>query len=111
MMPPPPEVQKVAIVTGASQGIGECFAAAFLRAVRAVIATSVDLPLAERDFPRRTGLAARPWAGPHPGSHVPASEGQSSLNSRARATASWRVPTSSLRKMLFTWVLTVLNET
>ena len=38
-------------------------------------------------------------------------EGQSSLSSRARATASGRVATPSLRKMLFTWVLTVLNET
>jgi len=38
-------------------------------------------------------------------------EGQSSLSSRARETASGRVATSSLRKMLLTWVLTVLNET
>ena len=38
-------------------------------------------------------------------------DGQSSLSSRARETASGRVATSSLRKMLFTWVLTVLNET
>ena len=37
--------------------------------------------------------------------------GQSSRSSRARATASRREPTSSLRKTLFTWVLTVLNET
>ena len=37
--------------------------------------------------------------------------GQSSRSSRARETASGRVATSSLRKMLLTWVLTVLNET
>lgn len=36
---------------------------------------------------------------------------QSSLSSRARETASGRVATSSLRKMLLTCVLTVLNET
>jgi NAD(P)-dependent dehydrogenase (short-subunit alcohol dehydrogenase family) len=40
MTVPSPEPQKVAIVTGASQGIGEGIAAAFRRAGYAVVATS-----------------------------------------------------------------------
>ena len=51
MTPPPPEPQKVAIVTGASQGIGEGIAAAFLRAGYAVVATSRSIhPSGEPDF-------------------------------------------------------------
>ena len=51
MTPPPPEHQKVAIVTGASQGIGEGIAAAFLRAGYAVVATSRSIhPSGESDF-------------------------------------------------------------
>ena len=51
MTPPPPEPQKVAIVTGASQGIGEGIAAAFLRAGYAVVATSRSIhPSGESDF-------------------------------------------------------------
>jgi NAD(P)-dependent dehydrogenase (short-subunit alcohol dehydrogenase family) len=40
MTPPSPEPQRVAIVTGASQGIGAGIAAAFVRARYAVVATS-----------------------------------------------------------------------
>jgi NAD(P)-dependent dehydrogenase (short-subunit alcohol dehydrogenase family) len=51
MTPPSPEPQKVTIVTGASQGIGEGIAAAFLRAGHAVVATSRSIhPSDERDF-------------------------------------------------------------
>jgi len=51
MTPPPPEPQKVAIVTGASQGIGEGIAAAFLRAGYAVVATSRSIhPAGESDL-------------------------------------------------------------
>lgn len=37
--------------------------------------------------------------------------GVRAVSSRARETASGRLATSSLRKMLLTWVLTVFNET
>ena len=51
MRAPSPEPQKVAIVTGASQGIGEGIAAAFLRAGYAVVATSRSIhPSGEPDF-------------------------------------------------------------
>ena len=51
MTPRPPEPQKVTIVTGASQGIGEGIAAAFLRAGYAVVATSHSIhPSGESDF-------------------------------------------------------------
>ena len=51
MRAPSPEPQKVAIVTGASQGIGEGIAAAFLRAGYAVVATSRSIhPSGESDF-------------------------------------------------------------
>ena len=47
-MTPPPDPRKVAIVTGASQGIGEGIAGAFLRAGYAVVATSRSIhPSAE----------------------------------------------------------------
>ena len=51
MTPPPPESRKVTIVTGASRGIGEGIAAAFLRAGYAVVATSRSIhPSGESDF-------------------------------------------------------------
>ena len=51
MTPPPPEPQKVTIVTGASRGIGEGIAAAFLRAGYAVVATSRSIhPSGESDL-------------------------------------------------------------
>ena len=51
MTAPSPEPQKVAIVTGASQGIGAGIAAAFLRAGHAVVATSRSIhPSGEPDL-------------------------------------------------------------
>ena len=51
MTPPPPESRKVTIVTGASRGIGEGIAAAFLRAGYAVVATSRSIhPSGESDL-------------------------------------------------------------
>jgi NAD(P)-dependent dehydrogenase (short-subunit alcohol dehydrogenase family) len=48
---PSPELQKVAIVTGASQGIGAGIAAAFLQAGYAVVATSRSIhPSGEPDL-------------------------------------------------------------
>jgi NAD(P)-dependent dehydrogenase (short-subunit alcohol dehydrogenase family) len=50
-MAPSPESQKVAVVTGASQGIGAGIAAAFLRAGYAVVATSRSIhPSGEPDL-------------------------------------------------------------
>jgi NAD(P)-dependent dehydrogenase (short-subunit alcohol dehydrogenase family) len=46
--PPSPEPRQVAVVTGASQGIGEGIAAAFLQAGRAVVAPKCGIrPRAE----------------------------------------------------------------
>jgi NAD(P)-dependent dehydrogenase (short-subunit alcohol dehydrogenase family) len=51
MTPPSPGPQKVAIVTGASQGIGAGIAAAFARAGYAVVATSRSIrPSGDPDF-------------------------------------------------------------
>ena len=50
-MSPPPDRQKVAVITGASQGIGAGVAAAFRRAGYAVVATSRSIrPSDEPDF-------------------------------------------------------------
>jgi NAD(P)-dependent dehydrogenase (short-subunit alcohol dehydrogenase family) len=61
MTPPSPAPQKVTIVTGASQGIGEGIAAAFLRAGYAVVATSRSIhPSGASDFLTVPGDIAEP---------------------------------------------------